>query len=60
HKRSNVETSNMSKKMLHGDKVYSKLDSARINEEILRWINHNQTVLNKAKHQWNIVPKFMA
>ncbi len=46
--------------MLHGDKVYSKLDSARINEEILRWINHNQAVLNRAYHEWNIVPRFMA
>ena len=59
HKRSNVESTNMSKKMIHGDKVYSKLDSARINEETLRWINHNINVLNRAKHQWNIVPKFM-
>ncbi|MBU4070463.1 MAG: hypothetical protein KJ646_05770 [Nanoarchaeota archaeon] len=59
HKRSNVETTNQSKKMLHGSKVYSKLDSARINEETLRWINHNQAVLNRAKHEWNIVPKFM-
>ena len=59
HKRSNIESTNMSKKMLHGDKVYSKLDSARINEEILRWINHNLHVLNRAKHEWNITPKFM-
>ena len=50
---------NMSKKMLHGDKVYSKLDSARINEETLRWVNHNLNVLNRAKHEWNITPKFM-
>lgn len=46
HKRSNIESGNHSKKALHGDKVYSKLNSARINEEILRWINNNQTVLN--------------
>ncbi len=59
HKRSNVESTNMSKKMLHGDKVYSKSDSARVNEETLRWINHNINVLNRAKHQWNIIPKFM-
>jgi transposase len=59
HKRSNVESTNMSKKMLHGNKVYSRLDSARINEETLRWINHNLNVLNRAKHQWNITPKFM-
>ena len=59
HKRSNVESTNMSKKMIHGNKVYSRLPSARINEETLRWINHNINVLNKAKHQWKIIPKFM-
>lgn len=60
HKRSNVESTNMSKKMLHGNAVYSRLPSARINEETLRWINHNINVLNKAKHQWKINPKFMS
>lgn len=59
HKRSNVESANMSKKMLHGDKVYSRIKSARINEETLRWINHNINVLNRAKHEWDIIPKFM-
>jgi len=59
HKRSNVETANQSKKMLHGNKVYSKLDSARINEETLRWINHNINVLNRARYEWGIIPKFM-
>jgi len=59
HKRSNVESTNMSKKMIHGEKVYSHLPSARINEETLRWINHNINILNRAKHQWNIKPHFM-
>jgi transposase len=59
HKRSNVESTNMSKKMLHGNKVYSRLTSSRINEETFRWLNHNINVLNRAKHQWNINPKFM-
>lgn len=59
HKRSNIEAGFHSKKALHGDKVYSKLPSARINEEALRWINHNQTVLNRARHEWNIHAKFM-
>lgn len=59
HKRSNAESTNMSKKMIHGEKVYSRLPSARINEETLRWINHNVNVLNRAKHEWNISPKFM-
>ena len=59
HKRSNVESANMSKKMLHGDKIYSKLPTARINEETLRWLNHNINVLNRAKYEWNINPKFL-
>ena len=59
HKRSNVETANMSKKMLHGSMIYSRLNSARINEETLRWINHNIYVLNRAKYEWKIAPKFM-
>lgn len=59
HKRSNVEATNHSKKSLHGNSVYSRLQSARINEETLRWINHNINILNRAKHEWNIDPKFM-
>jgi hypothetical protein len=59
HKRSNVESTNHSKKVIHGDKVYSRLKSARINEETLRWINHNINVLNRAKYEWKINPKFM-
>ena len=60
HKRSNVESTNHSKKALFGNKVYSRLPSARINEEMLRWINHNLCVLNRAKYEWKINPKFMA
>ena len=60
HKRSNVESTNHSKKVLHGNKVYSRLKSSRINEETLRWINHNINILNRAKHEWKINPKFMA
>lgn len=56
HKRSNVESTNHSKKVIHGNKVYSKLKSSRINEETLRWINHNINVLNRARYEWNINP----
>ena len=56
HKRSNVESTNHSKKVLHGNIVYSRLTSARINEETLRWINHNINVLNRAKYEWKINP----
>jgi len=59
HKRSNVESTNHSKKAIHGNKVYSRLKSSRINEETLRWINHNINVLNRAKYEWKINPKFM-
>lgn len=59
HKRSNIETANQMKKMLHGDKVYSELKSARINEESFRWVNHNINVLNRAKYEWKIIPKGM-
>jgi hypothetical protein len=59
HKRSNVESTNHSKKSLFGEKVYSRLPSARINEEFLRWINYNIYVLNRAKYEWHIIPKFM-
>ncbi len=54
HKRSNVESTNHSKKALHGNSVYSRISSARINEETLRWINHNINVLNRARYEWEI------
>ncbi len=57
--RVKVECTIHSKKALHGDKVYSKLPSARANEETLRWINHNINVLNRARIEWDINPKFM-
>jgi len=58
-KRVKVECTIHSKKALHGDKVYSRLPSARVNEETLKWINHNINVLNRARIEWNINPKFM-
>ena len=57
--RVKVECTIHSKKAIHGDKVYSKLDSARNNEEKLRWINHNINVLNRARIEWDIIPNFM-
>jgi hypothetical protein len=56
HKRSNVESTNHSKKVIHGNKVYSRMKSARENEETLRWVNHNINVLNRAKYEWDINP----
>lgn len=56
HKRSKVEAVNHSKKAIHGDKVYSKLKSARINEEGFRWVNYNINILNRAMYEWKINP----
>jgi len=56
HKRSKVEAVNHSKKAIHGDKVYSKLKSSRINEEGFRWVNYNINVLNRAMYEWKINP----
>jgi hypothetical protein len=56
HKRSKIESANHSKKILFGEKVYSKLKSARENEETLRWINYNINILNRAKYEWKINP----
>src|SRR3989344_4688593 len=55
-KRVKVESTIHSKKSIHGDKVYSKLPSARKNEETLRWVNHNINVLNRARCEWKINP----
>lgn len=54
--RVKVECTIHSKKALHGEKVYSKLPSARANEETLKWINHNINVLNRARVEWDINP----
>lgn len=56
YKRSNVESTNHSKKVIHGNKVYSRLKSSRENEETLRWINHNINVLNRVKYEWDVSP----
>jgi transposase len=58
-KRVKIECTIHSKKSIHGDKVYSRSPSARINEETLRWINHNLNVLNRARVEWKIIPDFM-
>jgi hypothetical protein len=58
-KRVKVECTIHSKKSIHGDKIYSRLPSARTNEETLRWVNHNINVLNRAHIEWKIKPKFM-
>lgn len=58
HKRSNVESTNASKKRRLGSWVRSKLDTAREQEEHMKWINYNLLVLNRAFYEWEIEPSF--
>ena len=58
HKRSNVESTNHSKKARLGSCVKSKLDTAREQEEHMKWVNYNALVLNRALFEWDIEPNF--
>lgn len=58
HKRSNVESTNHSKKARLGSCVKSKLDTAREQEEHMKWVNYNVLVLNRALFEWDIEPNF--
>jgi transposase len=58
HKRSNVESTNHAKEARLGNSVRSKLDTAREQEEHLKWISHNLLVLNRASLEWGIKPHF--
>ncbi len=58
HKRSNVESTNHSKKARLGSCVKSKLDPAREQEEHIKWVDYNVLVLNRALYEWGIEPNF--
>lgn len=58
HKRSNVESTNASKKRRIGSSVRSKLDTAREQEEHIKWVDYNLLVLNRALYEWDIEPNF--
>ena len=58
HKRSNVESTNASKKRRIGSCVKSKLDVAREQEEHIKWIDYNLLVLNRAMFEWDIESNF--
>lgn len=58
HKRSNAESTNASKKKRIGSCVKSKLDTAREQEEHMKWIDYNLLVLNRAMFEWDIEPNF--
>lgn len=58
HKRSNVESTNASKKRRIGSCVRSKLDAAKEQEEHIKWVAYNLLVLNRAFFEWGIEPNF--
>jgi len=58
HKRSNSESTNSAKKRKFGSFVRSRNDSAKENEEHMKWIGHNFSVLSRARYEYNIKPSF--
>lgn len=58
HKRSNVEATFSAKKRKFGSSVRSKLNNAKENEEHLKWIGYNFTVLSRAQYEKNVKIKF--
>jgi len=58
NKRSNVESTNASKKRRIGSCVKSRLDTAREQEEYIKWVDYNLLVLNRAYFEWDIEPNF--
>jgi len=58
HKRSNVESTNHSKKARLGSCVKSKLDIAKEQEEYIKWVDYNLLVLNRASYEWDVEPNF--
>lgn len=59
HKRSNAESTIHSKKAKLGDFVRAKLDTGKEQEEHLKWVNYNFSVLGRALYEWGIVPGFV-
>jgi hypothetical protein len=58
HKRSNVESTFSAKKRKFGSSVRSRLNSAKENEEHLKWINYNFAVLSRAHYEKNVKIRF--
>ncbi len=59
NKRSNAESTIHAKKSKLGDFVRCKEDNAKENEEHIRWIDYNFTVLARALYELNIIPEFI-
>jgi len=60
HRRSNVESTNSSKKRKCGSSVSSRLPTAQINEELLSWVGYNFSLIPRAKYEFEIEPDFIA
>jgi len=58
HKRSNVETSNSSKKRKFNNFVRSRIDETKENEELMSWSCYNFGVLTRAYHEYGIITDF--
>lgn len=58
HKRSNVESTFSAKKRKFGNSVRTKLDDAKENEEHLKWVGYNFSVLSRAHYEHNLKIKF--
>ena len=60
HKRSNVESTNSSKKRKFGSSVSSRLPVSQVNEEYLSWIGYNFSMVPRAIYEFKVKPEFMA
>lgn len=58
HKRSNSESTNSAKKRKFGDSVRSKNKTAKENEEYMKWICYNLSVLSRASFEFGMKTKF--
>ena len=58
HKRSNSESTFSAKKRKFGSSVRSRFDSSKENEEHLKWIGYNFSVLSRAHYEYNVKIKF--
>jgi len=58
HKRSNSESTNSAKKKKFGKSVRSRNRTAKENEEYMKWVCYNLSVLSRGSFEFGIKPKF--
>lgn len=58
HKRSNSESTFHAKKTKFGNSVRSRSNAAKENEELIKWIPYNLSVLSRGWFEFGIQPKF--